>query len=139
MNGGYVMTARRVRVVGAIAATLIAVCPADAARLGLLTSAKPWTLDYDEAQCWSTRDYGTTDGPIILVIRPGPNAETYELLIGRRRSGPFVVEELKGSVDFGQGPIAAWVLIYGGKPKQTVNQFRISASDMDQARSATSV
>jgi TonB family protein len=104
-----------------------------------LRSSKPWVLDYDETQCLAGREYGPKDDPITFVIRPAPNAQTYEFLIGRHRGGPRYDEELEGSVDFGSGPIKAWLLVYGTKAKQKVQQFRISALDMEQARSATSV
>lgn len=134
------MFVRRMCTLGAVVASLLFdASRASAAVPPLLSTTKPWVLDYDDAQCLAARDYGSPEDPISLIIRPGPNAETYEFLIGRRRSGPFLVEELKGSVDFGHGPISAWVLLYSGKTKMSVQQFRISAADMEQARSAASV
>lgn len=104
-----------------------------------LLATKPWSLRYDYAECLALRDYGTPDHPVSLIIRPGPNAETFEFLIGRRQFGPQFVKEVRGTVDFGRGPIDAWVLMYAGKGKTYIQQFRISAIDMDQARSATTV
>lgn len=105
-----------------------------------LQPIKPWNLDYGETQCTAAREYGSSAEPIVFAIRPAPNGETYELLMGRSRRGPSFAQQLEGSVDFGRGPINAWLLHYAGKTsKIAVHQFRISATDMAQAASASSV
>jgi TonB family protein len=113
---------------------LIASVPAPGAPLQPL---KPWVLDYDETQCLALHEFGSARNPITLAIRPAPNGETYELLVMRQFSGPLYAEEVKGTVDFGNGPIKAWVLHYG--KKTDIYQFRISAAEFAQARSASVV
>jgi TonB family protein len=99
-----------------------------------------WDLDYAPAQCAAYRQYGNTEHPITLMIRPSPTGETYEILVARKDVSPEFAEELKGSVDFGRGPIKAWLLHYRTPEKHLdVYQFRISAVEMAQARSAASV
>ena len=99
-----------------------------------------WDLDYGEAHCTALRDYGTEASPITLAIRPSPNGESYEIVVGRKRYGPEFAEEYEGSVDFGNGPIKAWLLHYGAKGKKlSLDQFRISAQEMAAARTASSV
>jgi TonB family protein len=116
---------------------LIAGAPALA---DVLHPIQNWVLDYREEQCVAYRDYGTPGKPVTLGIRPAPNGETYELLVARPRSGPDFATEERGSVDFGRGPIRAWLLNYGGKhSKSDIYQFRVSAAEMEQARSATTV
>ena len=128
------------RLLCALAAIVTVTGGAAAAPPPPLKPAGPWLLDYDLAQCIASREFGTDKDPITFAIRPAPNGETYELLVGRARYGPMFAEELNGSVDFGQGPIKAWLLHYGGaKKKISVDQFRISAAEMSQAKTATSV
>jgi len=99
-----------------------------------------WDLDYGEAQCIAVRDYGSAENPISFAIRPAPNGETFELLIARKTSGPRFAQELEGSVDFGGGPNKAWLLHYELRTKNLdVYQFRISAVEMAEARSAHAV
>jgi TonB family protein len=99
-----------------------------------------WNLTYEEAHCIAMREYGQSDRPITLAIVPAPNGETYELLVGRKRAGPHYTEELEGSVDFGAGPIKAWLLHYSSKDgKLDLYQYRITAAEMSQARTAKSV
>lgn len=99
----------------------------------------PWDLDYGETQCLASRNFGNAATPTTLAIRQSPNGATYELVVLRPGPPPDYAEELKGSVDFGQGPIAAWLLHFGSqKTKANLYQFRISAAEMSQARSANS-
>jgi TonB family protein len=105
-----------------------------------LSPVKPWVLDYGETQCTAARDYGNAANPTTFVIRPAPNGETFELLVGRQRRGPTFAEELEGSVDFGLGPIKAWLLHYGSKTRSVaIHQFRIPAAEMVKARAASVV
>lgn len=97
----------------------------------------PWDVDYGETQCAALRSYGDKANPTTLAIRPAPNGETYELLVGRKGGGPDFAEEYEGSVDFGGGAINTWSLHYGTrKGRLTIDQFRISAQEMIQARTA---
>jgi TonB family protein len=106
----------------------------------VLQPIRNWVVDYRDDQCVAYRDYGSPDKAITLGIRPAPNGETYELLVARPRSGPDFATEEKGSVDFGNGAIKAWLLNYGGRhSKSDIYQFRISAAEMEQARSARTV
>ena len=105
-----------------------------------LSPKGPWVLDYGDTQCIAFREYGSKDTPLTFGIRPAPNGESYELLVGRPRYGPDFAEEFEGSVDFGSGRITAWVLHYGSRGKKiSLDQFRISSADMNQALASKSV
>jgi TonB family protein len=106
----------------------------------ILQPVTVWDLDYAEAQCAAYRNYGDAAKATTLVIRPSPNGETYEILVARQSYGPQFAQELKGSVDFGSGPIKAWLLNYRTQQKHLdVYQFRIPAAEMARARSSTSL
>src|SRR5258708_814611 len=106
----------------------------------LLQPVKPWVLDYADAQCVASRDYATPNGSVTLVFRPAPNGASYEIFVLRKSPSPMFAEELEGSVDFGRGPIKAWLLHYRiGTNKQDAYQYRITALEMAQARTATSI
>jgi len=110
------------------------------AMAGPLQPLGPWDLDYAQTQCLASRNYGDAAKPTTLAIRQSPNGKTYEIVLLRQSPPPDYAEELKGSVDFGHGPIEAWLLHIGSeKTKANLYQFRISAADMAQARSADTV
>lgn len=113
---------------------------ATAASAEPLQPVSKWDLNYGDTDCAAIRDYGRVKSPITFAIRPSPNGDTYEMLVGRRTIPPVTAQELKGTVDFGSGPIDAWVLHYGGTAKKLdIYQFRITAAEMAQARSASTV
>lgn len=100
----------------------------------------PWDLDYGQAQCIASRNYGDAAKPTTLAIRQSPNGETYEILLVRQTPPPEYAEELQGSVDFGHGPLRAWLLHYRpSSGKLNVYQFRIPATAMAEARSASEI
>jgi TonB family protein len=99
-----------------------------------------WDLNYGDADCLAFRDYGNVQRPITLALTESPNGETFEILVARRSDPPEYAQELQGSVDFGSGPINAWLLRYRSPTKgYDVYQFRIPAADMAQAPSAKAV
>jgi TonB family protein len=106
----------------------------------LLEPVGKWDLDYGETQCGAYRNYGKAENPVTFAIVPSPNGETYEIVVARRSPAPEFAEELQGSVDFGHGPVKAWLLHFRSVEKRLdVYQFRIAASEMAQARTASSV
>jgi TonB family protein len=112
----------------------------DAAPAPTLQPLKQWVVDYGDTQCTALREFGDAANPIVFGIVPSPDGGTYELLVKRPRSGPDFAEEMPGTVDFGKGPIKAWLLYFGTKKgRSSLYQYRISAEEMVQARSAPAV
>jgi len=110
------------------------------ASAGPLKPVSSWDLDYGETQCLASRKYGSADDPVTLGFRQSPNGNSYEIFVARRYRVSEPATEEQGTVDFGNGPINAWVLFYQTSNKQfDVHQFRISAADMARARSATDI
>lgn len=105
-----------------------------------LNPLQNWTVDYGETQCAAVREFGDPSRPIVFGIVPSPDGSTYELLIKRPRSGPDFATEMPGSVDFGRGPIKAWLLYHAAKASHfSFYRYRIPAEQMVQARSASAV
>jgi len=108
-----------------------------------LPSSGQWVLDYGETQCSAVKKYKQSGDPLTLAIRPSPVGDTYEFLLGRNRGGPVYASQLKGSIDFGPGPIEAPVLHYGGKgqnrEKIDAYSFRIPARAIAAAKTAETV
>jgi TonB family protein len=106
----------------------------------LLQPHGKWVLDYAETQCMASRTYGDPADQVTFGISPSPYVDTYKLLVARHRAGPEKALELKGSVDFGNGPIDSWLLHYGNREERhDLYQFRITAAEMAQADAASRV
>jgi len=74
-----------------------------------------------------------------LGVVESPGGDTFELFFGRQRNYSLSPDELKGSVDFGLGPIKSWLLEYSNPTKVAIYQYRITTAQMDQTRGAKSV
>src|SRR5436190_1511328 len=111
--------------------------PAQAAPLQPL---KPWALDYGATQCTAARSYGDASAPVTLGIVPSLSGTTYMLQVSEPRPGPHFAQDSDGTVDFGKGPIKSGILYFGGNDaKQSAFQFRLMASQMEQARAASTM
>jgi len=125
--------------VGLAAATIVVSGPAAAAE-PLQPTTDKWNFNLGTTQCIASRTYGNPANPVTLLIVPSLNGQTYQILVARKFGVSEPATEEDGTIDFGDGPIKAWVLFYQTSDKRAdVYQFRISASEMDRARSATSI
>ena len=104
-----------------------------------LAAVSPWEVDFAETQCVASRDFGSKADPTSIAIRPPFfEGDSYEIFVARAGKGPPHGEELKGTVDFGRGPIKAWLLRFTSTDKTLAFwTFRLSEADMAQARSAS--
>lgn len=102
--------------------------------------SKPWVVHYEDAECYAERTYGPADNPVILGLKPSPAGDSYELLLATKRPAPQYAQQLSGTVDFGKGPIKAWLLRYGLKDKSyRIDKFRIGSPAIGQAATAPNV
>ena len=110
------------------------------AAAAVLQPTSNWTVDYGDAQCAAVRSFNTASDPVGFGIIPSINGKTYKLIVSVQRKGPVFAEEKNGTVDFGRGKIISWLLHFGRKDLNQSNyEFHISANELEQARSATSI
>jgi len=120
------------------AAIFLSGVPAIAEPLQPITSK--WNYNFGTTQCIASRTYGNPANPVTLLIVPSLNGQTYQLLVARKFGVSELATEEDGTIDFGDGPIKAWVLFYQTSDRSAdVHQFRIAAAEMARARSATRV
>jgi len=101
---------------------------------------KPWSLDYGATQCAATRSYGEASAPVTLGIVPSLSGTNYMLQVSEPQPGPHFAQDSEGIVDFGKGPIKSGVLYFGAQgASMRAFQFRLMASQMEQALSAPSM
>jgi TonB family protein len=128
---------RRITLAGAIVCCLVQPTTAESK---VLEPSAGWVVDYRTDQCLATRQFGTADKPVTFGIRPAPNGESYLLFLAQKHLGPKAAAQQQATVNFGRGAIKSWFLEYQDKPSDPdVYQFRISAAEMEEAKSAPSV
>lgn len=84
--------------------------------IGAAEPRKPtarWVVNYDDAQCVATRNYGTEDKPLILAFKPSATGSVVRVMMIRK--GPALdAEQRSASLRFDdQPPIAVSALTYG--------------------------
>jgi TonB family protein len=121
----------------AVAASLITT-PAQAA--DALEPAAKWVVDFDDAQCVATRNYGTAENPIYLVLKAPPLGSVLQIGIIRRGSGSDA-QQIDGELTFDQNaPLRTNLLQYGvQKLKQQAILVNVPLQDLTPMRHATTV
>lgn len=123
-----------------VALIAFVVIPHQVASAAPLLPSSIWSIDYGATQCTAVRTYGSTSGPVVLGIVPAFGGNSYRMIVNVPRGGPTYARELSGSVDFGQGAVAAPLLYYGAKGvAQSAYEARIATAQMEVARSARTV
>jgi hypothetical protein len=138
VRGGTVMHKRVTATLAALMWSSIAT--AAQAQAQPMQPVDKWQLDFGETQCTAARPYGDAASPTILAIIPSLNGAYYKVMVSVPQAGPAYAKELRGSVDFGRGPIASELLYFGKSGvKQSAYQLTLSAADMAQAEAAGSM
>lgn len=105
-----------------------------------LQSSEKWDVDYGITQCTAARAFDGGSGQVVVGIVPAFSGDSYKLLVSIERRGPLIARQSAGTVDFGAGPINAPALYYGGKGvHMSVYQFRLAATELEKARSASTI
>ena len=99
-----------------------------------------WVVNFDSAQCFAARNYGSIDKPLYLIIKMPPVGEVVQVAVQRRRPA-LRAEQLRGTIQFGTGqPIRMDLLEYkpGNDGLRTLIA-NVSEVDFAAARAASDV
>lgn len=117
-----------------------------AVAIGSIGAAQPrqptarWVVNYDDAQCVATRNYGTADKPLFLGLKPSPTGSVMRVMLVRN-GGSSAAEQRPAWVRFdGQAAIAAKALSFGdSKTKQLVASINLPMATFAANRGASSI
>jgi hypothetical protein len=77
---------------------------------------------------------------VTLGVVPSVSGGTYVLQVGEQEAGPRFAQESDDTVDFGSGAIPSAAIYFGANGvKMRAHQYRITATQIEQARSAATV
>lgn len=82
-----------------IIAALVQATAAQAATAGPRQPTGQWVVNFDAAQCFAARNYGTVDKPLYLVIKAPPLGDVMQVAVMRKGSQARP-EQQRGSVQF---------------------------------------
>lgn len=96
-----------------------------------------WTVDFADAQCFASRDYGSAEAPLKLVLKAPPMGNVIQVAVLRK--GPSLrPAQLDGWVRIGEGPRSrASILTYAQKASGIrVYTMNMPAADFALVREA---
>ena len=119
----------------ASAAALSFLIPAGANAAVPLQPTAKWSVDFGDAHCLATRDYGTEDNPLILALRPSPIGEVMTVTVLRKKGGKAVTQ-FDGTMTVDNlPPVKISMLGYApGNGKHRLNTVNLSAADFMPVR-----
>ena len=99
-----------------------------------------WVVNYDDAQCVASRNYGTDDRPLFLALKPSSTGSVVRVML-IRNGGASEAEQRPASVRFDdKAAIAVKALSYGdAKAKRHVASINLPMETFAANRRATSI
>ena len=85
-----------------------------------------WVVDFDDAQCVASRDYGTKDDPLILALKAPPIGDVMQLALVRPGGGGKYAEHRQAKIGLdGAGSIETTMIAFA-VPETEQRLFRIN-------------
>jgi TonB family protein len=114
--------------------------------IGAMGAAEPrrptgrWVLDYDDAQCVASRNYGTDDSPLFLALKPSPTGSVMRVML-IRNGGPSDAEQRPASIRFDdKAAISVNALSYGdAKAKRLLASINLQMETFAANRAASTI
>ena len=99
-----------------------------------------WVVNYDDAQCVASRNYGTDDKPLFLALKPSPTASVMRVML-MRKGGSAEAEQRPASVRLDDGrPLYTNALVFGDREaKRLVASINLPNSTFAANRKAAMI
>lgn len=101
--------------------TIIGAAPAAATTAATVAAEEPrkptarWIVNYDDAQCVATRNYGTADKPLILAFKPSAMGSVVRIMMIRKGAAVEAAQRPATLQFDDRPPIAVNALAYGDR------------------------
>lgn len=99
-----------------------------------------WVVNFDSAQCFAARNYGTIAKPVYLVIKAPPLGGVMQIVVMRKGAVPRP-QQLTGSLEFGHSDSLKIKVLEYQEADSGLKTYRanLKRSDFDAIRSASDV
>jgi hypothetical protein len=113
------------------------------ASIGAAEPRKPtdrWVVNYDNAQCVASRNYGTEDKPLYLALKPSPTGSVMRIML-IRSGAASEAEQRPASVRFDDKPaMSVNALSYGdAKSRRLISAINLPMETFAANRRAVSI
>jgi TonB family protein len=124
-------------------ALALAVAATSAPALAAPTIRQPtgnWVVNFDDAQCVASRNFGTKEDPLFLVLKAPALGDVVQVAVMRSGRGG-TPQQLDGSIAFGsRKPISTSVLAFtSDTSRQRVFTINLAKADFADAGTATTM
>jgi TonB family protein len=117
-----------------------------AVALGSIAAAEPrqptarWVVNYDDAQCVASRNYGTADKPLFLAFKPSTNGSVMRIMLMRNGSA-LSADERPATLRFNDNPsITLSALAHGDRQtKRLVTSINLPMTTFTANRRASAI
>ncbi len=126
------------RMIAALA--MVAISTGSSAAEPLRPTSK-WNVDYDVAQCTASRNYGTEDKPLLLILKPSPFGGVIRVLVVRKGGFAGYARQIEASVQFDDQPkVRTNALKFSSQDKKlTVYSVNLPAEELKARELAKSI
>lgn len=84
-----------------------------------------WILEFADDKCYATRNYGSSDKPLLLVLKPSPMGEVLQLTVARHdRAGDTL--QLPAIVEIGDHPTIRTSALAWNARRAKIRSLRIN-------------
>ena len=99
-----------------------------------------WVVNYDDAQCVASRNYGTADKPLFLAFKPSANGSVMRVMLMRNGSA-LAADELPATLRFNDDPpMSLRALAHGDRQtKRYVTSINLPMTTFTANRRATAI
>ncbi|MEO7786516.1 MAG: energy transducer TonB, partial [Sphingomicrobium sp.] len=99
-----------------------------------------WVVDFDDAQCVASRNYGSAEKPLFLVLKPSPMGDSIMVSVLRKGSKQPLAEEHDGEIIIDRAPpVAVSFLSFGSSSGIQSTRITLSDSQFLPIRSAAAL
>ena len=111
--------------------------PVHAAKPARAPTAK-WVVEFADAQCTASRNYGTKDNPLLLVFKQPPLGEVMQLAVVRPGGSGIYAEQVKARIGVDEAkPLDRTMVHYhADKANQSVLQMNMPLAEFAAVRGA---
>lgn len=102
--------------------------------------SQKWIVNFEGSQCIASRNYGTEEAPLHLVLKAPPVGEVMQLAV-LRKAGRLPADQLPATISFDGGPaVETNMLRYSPSKKvMRVHMLNMAMADFAPARNAKTV
>src|SRR5688500_2932657 len=113
-----------------------------AVAIGAMGAAEPrrptgrWVVDFDDAQCVASRNYGTAEKPLHLVLKAPPLGNVIQMGVIRSGEGQAVAKQLDAQVAIdGRAPLRTNLITFAVQ-KRRAFMFNFPIEEFAPAKNA---